>query len=52
VTPKPDRTCHGADETVAYFEEALASVPDWRMEVRGIVAGHGGTAQTPIRLTS
>ncbi len=34
----PDRTCRGADEIVAYFEEALAAVPDWHMEVRAIVA--------------
>ena len=34
----PDRTCRGADEIVAYFEEALKAVPDWRMEIRGLVA--------------
>jgi predicted ester cyclase len=29
----PDRTCRGADEIVAYFEEALAAISDWHMEV-------------------
>ncbi len=29
----PDRTCRGADEIAAYFEDALAAVPDWHMEV-------------------
>jgi predicted ester cyclase len=28
----PDRTCRGIDEIVAYFEEALAAISDWRME--------------------
>ncbi len=32
----PDRTCHGADEIAAYFEEAMAAIPDWHMEVRSI----------------
>lgn len=32
----PDRTCRGADEIAAYFEEALAGVPDWNMEIVGL----------------
>jgi len=32
----PDKTCRGADEIAAYFEEALAALPDWHMEVRTI----------------
>jgi steroid delta-isomerase-like uncharacterized protein len=32
----PDRTCRGADETAAYFEEAFAAISDWRMEVIAI----------------
>lgn len=34
----PDRTCHGADEIAAYFQEAFAAIPDWRMDVRAVVA--------------
>ena len=33
----PDRSCHGADEIAAYFEEVLAALPDFNMEVRGLV---------------
>ncbi len=29
----PDRTCHGADEIAAYFEDAFAAMPDWHMDV-------------------
>ncbi len=29
----PDRICRGIDEIVAYFEEALAAISDWRMEL-------------------
>ena len=29
----PDRTCTGADEIAAYFDEAFAAMPDWHMEV-------------------
>jgi len=36
----PDRTCHGADEIAAYFEETFRAVPDFHMEVRA-VAEHG-----------
>ena len=32
----PDRTCRGADEIAAYFEEAFAALPDFHMEVRSI----------------
>ena len=32
----PDRTCRGADEIAAYFEEILAAISDWQMEVRTI----------------
>lgn len=28
----PERTCRGIDEIVAYFEEALAAISNWRME--------------------
>lgn len=33
----PDRTCRGADEIAAYFEEALAAIEDWQMEVLSVV---------------
>jgi len=29
----PDRTCHGADEIAAYFEETLAAIPDFHIEI-------------------
>jgi predicted ester cyclase len=29
----PDRTCRGADEIAAYFEESLAAITDFHMEV-------------------
>ncbi len=29
----PDRTCRGAEEIAAYFEEAFAAIADWRMEI-------------------
>jgi steroid delta-isomerase-like uncharacterized protein len=32
----PDRTCRGADEIAAYFEDAFAAIPDWHMEVVSI----------------
>lgn len=32
----PDRTCHGADEIAAYFQDALAALPDWQMDVIGV----------------
>lgn len=32
----PDRTCHGVDEIVAYFEEAFAAIRDFHMEVLAI----------------
>lgn len=33
----PDRTCRGIDEIVAYFEEVLAAISDWHMELVTIV---------------
>ena len=36
----PDRTCHGADEIRAYFEEKYVGVPDLRMEVIAVVEQH------------
>ena len=32
----PDRTCHGGDEIVAYFEDVFAAVPDWNIQVVGL----------------
>ena len=29
----PDKTCHGGDEIVAYFEDVFAAVPDWNIQV-------------------
>jgi steroid delta-isomerase-like uncharacterized protein len=29
----PDRTCHGGDEIVAYFEDAFAAVPDLNFQI-------------------
>ena len=34
----PDRTCHGADEVVAYFEETFAALPDFQIEIQSLVA--------------
>jgi steroid delta-isomerase-like uncharacterized protein len=34
----PDRTCTGADEIAAYFDEVFAALPDWHMEVVAIAA--------------
>ncbi len=36
----PDRTCRGAEEIAAYFEDAFAAIPDLRMEVVSLVE-HG-----------
>jgi steroid delta-isomerase-like uncharacterized protein len=33
----PDRTCRGADEIAAYFEDAFAAIPDWHMRIAGLV---------------
>jgi len=33
----PDRTCRGAEEIAAYFEDAFAAIPDWNMEVVALV---------------
>ena len=33
----PDRTCHGRDEVAAYFEETFAAIPDFRIEIVGLV---------------
>jgi steroid delta-isomerase-like uncharacterized protein len=32
----PDRTLHGAAETVAYFEEVFAALPDVRVEIQAL----------------
>lgn len=32
----PDRTCRGADEIAAYFEDAMAAIGDFHMEVVAI----------------
>lgn len=32
----PDRSCHGPDEIVAYFQSAFDGLPDWSMDVRSI----------------
>jgi len=34
----PDRTCRGADEIAAYFEETIAALPDFRAEIVSLVA--------------
>jgi predicted ester cyclase len=46
----PDRTCRGADEIVAYFEEVLAAVSGWDMEVVAI-AEQGEDVFVQWRLT-
>jgi steroid delta-isomerase-like uncharacterized protein len=33
----PDRTCRGADEIASYFEDAFRGLPDFHMEIVGIV---------------
>ena len=33
----PDRTCHGADQIRAYFEEKYRGIPDLRLEVIAVV---------------
>ena len=33
----PDQTCRGINEIVAYFEQALAAISDWRMEQLTVV---------------
>ena len=38
VVRLPDRTCRGADEIAAYFDEAFAALPDWHMDVVSIAA--------------
>jgi steroid delta-isomerase-like uncharacterized protein len=32
----PSRTCRGEDEIAAYFEEVIAALPDFRIEVRAL----------------
>ncbi len=34
----PDRTCHGADEIRAYFEDVFTALPDWHMDVVAMAA--------------
>jgi steroid delta-isomerase-like uncharacterized protein len=33
----PDRTCHGADEIAAYFEETFAALPDLHVAIVALV---------------
>ena len=33
----PDRTCRGTEEIAAYFEETLAAIPDFHLEIVGLV---------------
>jgi ketosteroid isomerase-like protein len=33
----PDRTCRGTEEIAAYFEDALAAISDWHMEITSVV---------------
>ena len=48
----PDRTCRGADEVAAYFEEAFAAIPDWDMEVLSVAeAGEDVFAHWRLRGT-
>jgi ketosteroid isomerase-like protein len=46
----PDRTCRGADEIAAYFEDAFAAVSDWRMELLSL-AEQGEDVFAQWRLT-
>jgi steroid delta-isomerase-like uncharacterized protein len=46
----PDRTCRGAEEIAAYFEDALASLPDWHMDIVGL-AEDGDDVFVQWRLT-
>jgi steroid delta-isomerase-like uncharacterized protein len=46
----PDRTCHGADAIVAYFDEVFAALPDFHMEVRDLI-GEGDHVFVHWRLT-
>jgi steroid delta-isomerase-like uncharacterized protein len=32
----PDRTCHGGEEIVAYFEDMFAALPDWNFQIVGL----------------
>jgi steroid delta-isomerase-like uncharacterized protein len=32
----PDKTCHGAEEIAAYFEDVFSAIPDWRLEIVGL----------------
>lgn len=32
----PDRTCRGAEELAAYFEDTFAALPDFHMEITAI----------------
>ena len=34
----PDRTCRGAEEIGAYFEDVFAGMPDFHMEIRNLAA--------------
>lgn len=46
----PDRTCRGADELTAYFQDAFAAMPDWHMEAIA-VAEQGDDVLARWRLT-
>ena len=32
----PDRTCRGADEIAAYFEDTFAALPDFHIEIEDV----------------
>jgi steroid delta-isomerase-like uncharacterized protein len=34
----PDKTCRGAEEIGAYFEDTFAALPDWHIEVVAVAA--------------
>jgi steroid delta-isomerase-like uncharacterized protein len=46
----PDRTCRGAEEIAAYFEETFAAMPDFHMDVTA-VAEEGDDVFVHWRLT-
>jgi steroid delta-isomerase-like uncharacterized protein len=46
----PDRTCFGAEELVAYFEETFAAIPDLRVEMQAL-AEQGDEVIVRWRLT-
>lgn len=46
----PDRTCHGADELAAYFQDAYDAISDWGFEPLAVV-GEGEVVLARWRLT-